>query len=720
MLHTHPGTIGVIGKILSADDILSGIESTEILSGIGINNIAEGAVSQYGIQMISVSPKSPDIETIIGAKNIRGVKTVEQTLYGKLLAEAEYSTLSNEITPAQFDTEIVNAGMDAAAKIGTMRGAYSDWISFTEGTPKLNKPIGVLPELQPGYWSTTLGQTKALPDIYSLSRSMAADIYQQPVTYDIFGIRQAGRIKAAQALETFSETNKELIITKFPKELTKFNTIQEDLLSGVNRSPTAIYDLGTLAGIKGAIGNALSSIPSILPQLPRMSREEGTIYPSDVYGSITNATYYGITKAPESDGSVLGGLAGTSIASAILPTITATPKTTYTQPVSQVTYEDPTLAVNAMAGIGSSSILIPTGPGAIGATPIIANSYLTQDLGNYVNTYNGGIDASGNTITGASPSVLPGYASLINSKLSASPYSNSALSLGVPSGMQPLIYGGNVSPLYSGGYFGGSTPGAPLPGYPSSYPGYSPLYPGPYSLYPAVNSPDDYSPVPPSSPNYPFYSASIDVSPPSPPIKPPYVIKTTSLQVPAIFPDTSVDERRKVKLSKYYLRNIISPELTPRELSGTQKKFQPFYDIIKPGLIAVQHPRSQEYRRRGLEGAAYEEFNGTPIRDLAGLTFHRTATKAQGGPKVMHREQAVDDVITFINTGTHNRQGKPQEYQRETVRKTESTNVNNFIQNVRGEQRPRARQERVNARMNSFNSIIGNSSTRKKKKNFWE
>ena len=177
---------------------------------------------------------------------------------------------------------------------------------------------------------------------------------------------------------------------------------------------------------------------------------------------------------------------------------------------------------------------------------------------------------------------------------------------------------------------------------------------------------------------------------------------------------------RIVKLSKYYIRNIISPELTPRELSGTQKKFQPFYDIIKPGLIAVQHPRSQEYRRRGLEGAAYEEFNGTPIRDLAGLTFHRTATKAQGGPKVMHREQAVDDVITFINTGTHNRQGKPQEYQRETVRKTESTNVNNFIQNVRGEQRPQARQERVNAGMNRFNNIVGNSSTRKKKKNFWE
>ena len=409
----------------------------------------------------------------------------------------------------------------------------------------------------------------------------------------------------------------------------------------------------------------------------------------------------------------------------------------------ETSYMDPDLAINTMAGINSSKILVPSAAAAaLGATPIIGNSFYTQDLGSYVNTYSRG--ALSSNVVGSD----------LNSKLSTSPYSKSALSLGLPSGMQSLISGGDASALYSGGSFGESLSGAPLPGYPSSYPGYSPTYPGAYSLSPPTYSPDDYSlksPRSPSSPRSPLSPLSPGFSPRSPFSPPPRLIKTTSLSAAILPPDTSEEARKKWKMPKYYLREIISPEATPRELTGSQKQFQPFYDIIKPGLIAVQKPRSQEYRRRGLEGAAYEEFNGTPIRDLAGLTFHRTATKAQGGPKVMHREQAVDDVITFIQTGTHtkqketsthkestrprkgsdivsfirendfNLQGNPQPVRRAAPQKTQPTNANGFIQSVRGEQRPQARQERVNAGMNKFNNIIGNTSTtRRKRKNFWE
>jgi len=177
------------------------------------------------------------------------------------------------------------------------------------------------------------------------------------------------------------------------------------------------------------------------------------------------------------------------------------------------------------------------------------------------------------------------------------------------------------------------------------------------------------------------------------------------------------DEKKKYKEGTFLIWKEISQVWTPREMLGSGKRFEDYFRTVNGNTIAVERPISQEYRRRGLVGAEYENFRGDPIKAASGVEFFRTARKEQGGPGVMRRQQNVDDVITYITKSDFNQKPKERAAPKEPQRKTQSTNTNRYIQSVSGGQRPQQRTQQVNAGINKFNSIVGNTSARKKKRN---
>ena len=153
----------------------------------------------------------------------------------------------------------------------------------------------------------------------------------------------------------------------------------------------------------------------------------------------------------------------------------------------------------------------------------------------------------------------------------------------------------------------------------------------------------------------------------------------------SIFKSNDDEEKKRRRGKKFYNFTVVSPSLTPREIIGDEKRFKPFFRTINGTTIKEITPRSQEYRRRGLEGTAYENFNPNTEQNKTGMEFFRTQTKIEGGPGIARRREQTDDYVTYIQTGNNGKQ-------------KESHNG-----------------------MKSFNNIIGNTSTsRKKKKNFWE
>jgi hypothetical protein len=164
----------------------------------------------------------------------------------------------------------------------------------------------------------------------------------------------------------------------------------------------------------------------------------------------------------------------------------------------------------------------------------------------------------------------------------------------------------------------------------------------------------------------------------------PYPTPKTTTASPPLFPGLDfTEEKKKRKGPEYFIWKEISPVITPREIVGGGKRFKEFYRTINAETIAVQHPVSQEYRRRGLTGSEYENFSGDAVKDMSGVEFFRTATKKEGGPGVMRRQQNIDDVIRYIHTG--NRQRKTTTPKQEKPQQEQSANgIRNFNNMVSG------------------------------------
>lgn len=98
----------------------------------------------------------------------------------------------------------------------------------------------------------TVDRPKDIPDAYALARAMSATLYKEPLV-DIGGVVTGAKVRRAAALEKYSE-----VILDYAKSLPKaqreeamgmFGEMRADVLKGVNRAPTATYDVLTGHGI---------------------------------------------------------------------------------------------------------------------------------------------------------------------------------------------------------------------------------------------------------------------------------------------------------------------------------------------------------------------------------------------------------------------------------------------------------------------------------------
>jgi hypothetical protein len=166
-----------------------------------------------------------------------------------------------------------------------------------------------------------------------------------------------------------------------------------------------------------------------------------------------------------------------------------------------------------------------------------------------------------------------------------------------------------------------------------------------------------------------------------PPLPP--ELDTMGFLLPPILFGGQLDHHKKRKIPSYYSYLEISPTPTPREITGTGQKLKPFFRTINETTIEKITPRSQEFRRRGLTGADYENFASESAEAMGGLEFFRAKTKAEGGPGIARRQQNIDDVIRYIHTG--NRQRKTTTPKQEKPQQEQSANgIRNFNNMVSG------------------------------------
>jgi hypothetical protein len=107
------------------------------------------------------------------------------------------------------------------------------------------------------------GRAKDLPDLSSVARSMARDLYT-PMKYDIGEFFQNIKTSGAQSAEALSDLAKQYAIKNVPQSAPMFGEFGEDILQNVNRNPEPLYSINpTRLGIAaGAIvGSALGILP---------------------------------------------------------------------------------------------------------------------------------------------------------------------------------------------------------------------------------------------------------------------------------------------------------------------------------------------------------------------------------------------------------------------------------------------------------------------------